>query len=129
MQTADVAGNNTLDSGNTAIVSGTNGSGATRRNIHYQTLLMALMTIAAVQSFLLIVMARTQPRVQLMRNMLWAVIMGLFAYIVYFTYIIYGANVLPGASWVQTETYPWGTVVIVFIAMLLPLLWLQLRHE
>lgn len=99
------------------------------RNVHLQTLIMAILTIAAMQSFLLIMMARTQPRVQLIRNMLWAVIMGLLAYIVYFIYIVYGANVVPGASWVHAETYPWGTVIIVFMAMLAPLLWLQLRHE
>ncbi|MEZ4710917.1 MAG: glycoside hydrolase family 3 N-terminal domain-containing protein [Caldilineaceae bacterium] len=99
------------------------------RRVHLQTFFMALLTMLGMQSFLLIVLARTQPRVQLLRNMLWAMIMGLAAYIVYFGYIAFGANVVPGASWLQNETYPWGTVIIVFIAMLIPLLWLQLRHE
>ncbi|MEZ4661442.1 MAG: glycoside hydrolase family 3 N-terminal domain-containing protein [Caldilineaceae bacterium] len=102
---------------------------APTRRVHLQTFLMALLTMLGMQSFLLIVLARTQPRVQLLRNMLWAMIMGLAAYIVYFAYVAFGANVVPGASWLQNETYPWGTVIIVFIAMLIPLLWLQLRHE
>ncbi|MCB0142655.1 MAG: hypothetical protein KDE50_22325, partial [Caldilineaceae bacterium] len=126
-QPASAEGGNTPAPGSTP--EGEAASVMPTRRVHLQTFFMALLTMLGVQSFLLIVLARTQHRVQLLRNMLWAIIMGLVAYIVYFVYIIFGINIMPGASWIQAETYPWGTVIIVFIAMVIPLLWLQLRHE
>jgi hypothetical protein len=53
--------------------------------------------------------------------MLWAVNCGLGAY------ILYGLGLLPGGNWLHGSLRVWGTGLVVFIAMLLPLVWLQLR--
>ncbi len=87
------------------------------------SLIIALLTIAATLSLLLIVEVRVLPRAVLVHSMLWAVIFGLAAY------ILYGLGWLPGAQWLQASLRIWGAAVVVFIAMLFPLVWLQLRME
>ena len=74
-------------------------------------------------SLLLIVQIWILPRHMLVRSMLWATIFGLSSY------ILYGVGLIPGADQLHTALHNLGPVVIVFIAMLLPLLWLQLRSE
>jgi hypothetical protein len=61
------------------------------------------------------------PRQTLVHSMLWAINCGLGAY------ILYGLGLLPGGSWLQSSLRVWGSGLVVFIAMLLPLVWLQLR--
>jgi hypothetical protein len=36
-------------------------------------------------------------------------------------------GLLPGGTWLHGSLRVWGTGLVVFIAMLLPLVWLQLR--
>ncbi|MBV7327066.1 hypothetical protein KFU94_02150 [Chloroflexi bacterium TSY] len=98
-------------------------SGQLMARVDLYTLLMAVLTIAVTLSLLLILQVRIMPRDDLVRHMLWAMIVGLFAY------ILYGVGVLPGVDFLQSRARPWGTVPVVFIAMLLPLLWLQLRTD
>ena len=87
------------------------------------SLIIALLTIVATLSMLLIAQVRVTPRRALVHSMLWAVNCGLLAY------ILYGLGLLPGAAWLQTSLRIWGAALVVFIAMLLPVLWLQLRSE
>lgn len=98
-------------------------TGQVMSRVDLYTLLMAVLTIAVTLSLLLILQVRIMPREDLVRHMLWAMIVGLFAY------ILYGVGVLPGVDFLQSRARPWGTVPVVFIAMLLPLLWLQLRTD
>jgi beta-N-acetylhexosaminidase len=93
------------------------------RRISIFTLLIALFTIVVTLSLLLIAQVQILPRQVLMHNMLWAVIFGLGAY------ILYGLGLLPGVSMLQEKLGELGPAIVVFIAMLLPLLWLQLRTE
>ena len=72
-------------------------------------------------ALLLIVQLRLLPRSTLVHNMLWAVIVGLVAY------ILYGAGLIPGADWIYTHLDVWGAALVAFLGMILPLLWLQLR--
>jgi beta-N-acetylhexosaminidase len=85
------------------------------------SLLVALLTMMATISLLLVVQVRILPRQTLVHSMLWAINCGLGAY------ILYGLGLLPGGSWLQGSLRVWGTGLVVFIAMLLPLVWLQLR--
>lgn len=96
---------------------------AERPAINVWTLVIALLTIMVMLSLLVILQVRIMERTNLVRNLLWATIVGLFAY------ILYGVGMMPGSTWLQDEAYPWGTSIIVFVAMLLPLLWLQLTTE
>jgi hypothetical protein len=84
-------------------------------------LVVALMTMLATISLLLVVQVRVLPRQTLVHSMLWAVNCGLAAY------ILYGLGLLPGGGWLQGSLRVWGVGLVVFIAMLLPLVWLQLR--
>ncbi|MEZ4619726.1 MAG: hypothetical protein R2867_30065 [Caldilineaceae bacterium] len=59
----------------------------------------------------------------LVNNMLWATICGLVAY------ILYAMGMLPGVTFLSATLRIWSAAVVVFIGMLLPLLWLQLRAE
>lgn len=93
------------------------------RRVNLITLAVALLTIMITLSLLLIVQIWILPRHTLVRSMLWATIFGLSAY------ILYGIGILPGANVLRDTLHALGPVVIVFIAMLLPLLWLQLRTE
>lgn len=87
------------------------------------TLFITLVTIMITLSLLLIVQIWILPRHTLVRSMLWATIFGLSAY------ILYGVGLIPGANQLRDTLHNLGPVFIVFIAMLLPLLWLQLRSE
>lgn len=85
------------------------------------SLIVALLTMMVTVSLLLVVQVRVLPRQTLVHSMLWAINCGLGAY------ILYGLGLLPGGSWLQGSLRVWGTGLVVFIAMLLPLVWLQLR--
>jgi beta-N-acetylhexosaminidase len=91
--------------------------------VNLMTLLIALFTIVVTLSLFLIVQVRVLPRAALVHNMLWAAIFGLLGY------LMYGLGLIPGANWLRANISVWGTTVVVFVPMLLPLLWLQLRGE
>jgi len=91
--------------------------------VNLATLVIALFTIVITLSLFLIVQVRVLPRAALVHNMLWAAIFGLLGY------LLYGAGLFPAANWLRANVSVWGTTVVVFIPMLLPLLWLQLRGE
>lgn len=91
--------------------------------IDWKTLLIALFTIAITLCMLLILQIHLISRTVLVRNMLWATIFGLGAY------IFYALGILPGAGYLSISFRHWGAAVVVFIGMLLPLLWLQLHME
>ena len=93
------------------------------RRVNLVTLVIALLTIVITLSLLLIVQIWILPRHMLVRSMLWATIFGLAAY------ILYGIGLIPGANALRDALHSLGPVVVVFIAMLLPLLWLQLSTE
>lgn len=92
-------------------------------DVSMTTLIIAFLTILVTLSLLLILQIRILPRAMLVQNMLWATIFGLSAY------ILYGLHILPGIVFLQDSLRVWGAAVVVFISMLLPLLWLQLRAE
>jgi beta-N-acetylhexosaminidase len=96
---------------------------AAQHRVNPVTLALALITIVVMLSLLLIVQIRTLPRTTLVYNMLWAVIVGLTAY------VLYGLGLLPGYRWLQDVLGLWAAVAVVFIGMIVPLLWLQLRVE
>jgi beta-N-acetylhexosaminidase len=96
---------------------------ATGRRINMVTLLIALFTIVITLCLLLIAQVQILPRQVLIHNMLWATIFGLGAY------ILYGLGMIPGVELLQRRLDVLGPAVVVFIAMLMPLLWLQLRTE
>lgn len=89
--------------------------------INLTSFLIALITIAMTLSLLLVVQVRVAPRRTLVHSLLWAVNCGLAAY------IVYGLGLLPGGAWLQSSLKVWGAGPVVLIAMLLPLVWLQLR--
>ena len=99
------------------------GQPAMPERVNLLTLLIALFTIVVTLSLFLIVQVRVLPRSALVHNMLWAAIFGLLGY------LMYGLGLLPGANWLRSNISVWGTTVVVFVPMLLPLLWLQLRGE
>lgn len=105
---------------------GAGGSGGRQsmpERVNLVTLVIALFTIAITLSLFLIVQIRVLPRPALVHNMLWAAIFGLIGY------LLYGIGLFPGANWLRANVSVWGTTVVVFIPMLLPLLWLQLRGD
>ena len=57
----------------------------------------------------------------LVHNLLWAVIIGLGAY------IIFGVGLLPGGSWLYDQLDVWSAALVTFLGMIAPILWLQLR--
>jgi hypothetical protein len=85
--------------------------------VNLMTLLIALFTIVVTLSLFLIMQVRVLPRAALVHNMLWAAIFGLLGY------LMYGLGLLPGANWLRSNISVWGTTVVVFVPMLLPLLW------
>jgi beta-N-acetylhexosaminidase len=87
------------------------------------SLVISLLTITVMVSMLVIVQVRVLPRRTLVHSILWAVNCGLVAY------ILYGYGLIPGSGWLQASLRIWGAALVVFVAMLLPLLWLQLRSE
>ena len=86
-------------------------------------LLLALSTLLVTLSLFLIVQVRILPRATLVHNLLWAAIFGLAGY------VLYGLGLFPGGQWLQANLGAWGVPLVVFVPMLLPLLWLQLRSE
>jgi beta-N-acetylhexosaminidase len=99
------------------------GQPALPQRVNLLTLVIALFTIVVTLSLFLIVQVRVLPRAALVHNMLWAAIFGLLGY------LMYGLGLFPGANWLRSNISAWGTTVVVFVPMLLPLLWLQLRGE
>jgi beta-N-acetylhexosaminidase len=87
------------------------------------TLALALVTQLVALALLLIVLVRVMPRGMLVYRLLWALVVG------WLFYIFYGLGIIPGSAWLQMTLYPWGVIPVVFIGMLLPLVWLQLRME
>ena len=87
------------------------------------TLIVALLTIAVMLSLLLILQIRVLPRQYLVQNMLWAMIVGLFAYIMYSAFLLYTGYEM------SLQASLFGTAIVVFMSMLIPLLWLQLREQ
>ncbi len=85
------------------------------------TLALALVTQLVMLGLLLVVLVRVMPRAMLVYRLLWALLVGWSAY------ILYGLGLIPGSNWLQVTLYPWGIIPVVFIGMLLPLVWLQLR--
>jgi beta-N-acetylhexosaminidase len=89
--------------------------------INLISFLIALITIAMTLSLLLVALVRVAPRRTLVHSLLWAVNFGLAAY------IAYSLGLLPGGMWLQSSLKVWGAGPVVLLAMLLPLVWLQLR--
>lgn len=87
------------------------------------SLLVALSAILITLILFLIVQVRVLPRVALVHNLLWAAIFGLAGY------LLYGLGLFPGGAWLNENVGVWAATVVVFVPMLLPLLWLQLRSE
>ena len=91
------------------------------RPVNPATLFVAIFTLLITLSMLLIVQVRILPRTMLVHNLLWAVIIGLGAY------IIYGVGLLPGGSWLYDQLDVWSAALVTFLGMIAPILWLQLR--
>ncbi len=90
--------------------------------ISLASLFIALLTIVAMTSMLVIVQVHVISRKTLVHSILWAMNFGLLAY------ILYAFGWLPGADRLQASLRIWGSAIVVFVGMLLPLLWLQLRN-
>ena len=93
----------------------------TPQPVNLASLAVTLLVMLAALSLLLVVQVRILPRATLVNNLLWAVNCGLAAY------ILYGLGWLPGGAWLRESLRVWGGAPVVLIAMLLPLVWLQLR--
>ncbi|MBX2996908.1 MAG: hypothetical protein KF893_00245 [Caldilineaceae bacterium] len=91
--------------------------------VNLLTLGLAFMTQLVMLGLLLVVLVRVMPRAMLVYRLLWALLIGWVAY------IFYGLGLVPGSTWLQITLYPWGVIPVVFIAMLLSMVWLQLRAE
>jgi beta-N-acetylhexosaminidase len=91
--------------------------------VNLLTLVIALFTILVTLSLFMIVQVHVLPRIMLVKQILWAAIFGLAGY------VLYGFGLLPGGGWLNDSVGWLGTPVTVFVPMLLPLLWLQLRGE
>ena len=89
----------------------------------FGTLAIALATLLITVSLLLIVQVRVLPRTTLVHNMLWATIFGLAGY------VLYAIGLFPGGDWLAALPGRVGAAVTVFVPMLLPLLWLQVRSD
>ena len=87
------------------------------------SLAVAVVTQLMVLALLLVVLVQVMPRQLLVHRLLWAMIVGWCAY------ILYGLGAIPGGVWIQVNLYPWDSVPIVVIGMLIPLVWLQFRAE
>ncbi|NJN81172.1 MAG: hypothetical protein HC802_02045 [Caldilineaceae bacterium] len=91
--------------------------------VNIVTLIVSLLTMAATLGLLLSVQIRIMPRRLLVHSMLWALIFGLSGY------ILYGLGLFPGGGWLYDSLRIWGAAVAVFVSMIFPLLWLQLRPD
>lgn len=100
------------------IVADRNGS---PRRVNGLTLLLSLLVIVISLSLLLLVQIHMLPRETLLKSLLWAVIAGLAAY------LLYSQGWFPAADIISDTLNIFGAPLVVFLAMLLPLFWLQLR--
>jgi beta-N-acetylhexosaminidase len=96
-------------------------AGVAGERVNLLTLLLSLLTMLVSLSLLLLAQIRVLPRETLFKSLLWAVIAGLAAY------LLYAAGWLPGSTMVAGTLNNFGAPLVVFLAMLLPLFWLQLR--
>lgn len=87
------------------------------------TLAVVAITQLVVLALFLVVLVRVMPRPMLVYRLLWATFTG------WTVYILYGIGLIPGGTWLQLNLYPWGAAAVVFIGMLIPLVWLQLKTE
>ena len=87
------------------------------------SLTIALVTQLVVLALLLVVLVQLMPRQMLVQRLLWAMLVGWGAY------ILYGVDAIPGGLWLQVNLAPWDSVPIVVVGMLIPLVWLQFRSE
>jgi beta-N-acetylhexosaminidase len=98
------------------------GEGRTTR-VNVMTLLLSLLTMLITLSLLLLAQIRVLPRETLFKSLIWAVLVGLLAY------VLYAAGWLPGSTLLAQTLNVFGAPLVVFLAMLLPLFWLQLRAQ
>ena len=91
--------------------------------VDVSSLTIAMVTQLVVLALLLVVLVQVMPRQLLVQRLLWAMLVGWGAY------ILYGVDVVPGGLWIQVNLAPWDSVPIVVIGMLIPLVWLQFRSE
>ena len=91
--------------------------------VDVSSLTIAMVTQLVVLGLLLVVLVQVMPRQLLVQRLLWAMLVGWGAY------ILYGVDVIPGGVWIQINLAPWDSVPIVVIGMLIPLIWLQFRTE
>lgn len=87
------------------------------------TLAVVAITQLVFLALFLVVLVRVMPRQMLVYRLLWATITG------WSVYILYGMGLIPGGTWLQLNLYPWGAAGVVFIGMLIPMVWLQLKTE
>ena len=87
------------------------------------SLTIAMVTQLVVLALLLVVLVQVMPRQLLVKRLLWAMLVGWGAY------ILYGVDVIPGGVWIQINLAPWDSVPIVVAGMLIPLVWLRFRTE
>ncbi len=95
----------------------------TVQRVNLATLGVALTTMLVMISLMLVVLLRIMPRQMLMYRMLWATIAGLVAY------LLYGLGWLPGIDQLQDALNPWGVAPVVFVAMLITLVGMQIVQE
>ncbi len=93
------------------------------KRVNLVTLAIAAITQLVVLALFLVVLVRVMPRQMLVYRLLWATFTG------WVVYILYGTGLIPGSTWLQINLYPWGAAGVVFIGMLVPLVWLQLKTE
>ena len=91
--------------------------------LNVSSLTIAMVTQLVVLALLLVALVQVMPRQMLVQRLLWAMLVGWGAY------ILYGVDVIPGGLWIQVNLAPWDSVPVVVIGMLIPLVWLQLRSE
>lgn len=98
------------------------GAGLRRRDrVDGVTLLLSLLTMLLALSLLLLAQIRVLPRETLFKSLVWAVIAGLVGY------LLYAAGWLPFSAQIAETLNVFGAPLVVFLSMLLPLFWLQLR--
>ncbi len=96
------------------------GEGRTTR-VNAMTLLLSLLTMLITLSLLLLAQIRVLPRETLFKSLIWAVLVGLLSY------LLYASGWLPGSNVLAQTLNVFGAPLVVFLSMLMPLFWLQLR--
>jgi len=96
-------------------------AGVAGERVNLFTLLLSLLTMLLSLSLLLLAQIRVLPRETLFKSLIWAVIVGLAGY------LLYAAGWLPGSNTIAATLNTFGAPLVVFLSMLLPLFWLQLR--